>query len=71
MVCFIEEEAEVGEYDPQFLPPVAVLELPQQIATQLVLKHTVTPSTNTNLWWEPNPPVTEYFTVHLSNFCQI
>ena len=49
MVCFIEEEAEVGEYDPQFLPPVAVLELPQQIATQLVLKHTVTPSTNTNL----------------------
>ena len=42
MVCFIEEEAEVGEYDPQFLPPVAVLELPQQIATQLVLKHSHT-----------------------------
>ncbi len=35
---FVEEEAEVGEDDPQLLPAVAVLELAQQVAAQLVLQ---------------------------------
>ena len=33
----VEEETEVGEDDPQLLPSIAVLELTQQVATQLVL----------------------------------
>ena len=37
VVCFVEEETEVGEDDPELLPAVAVLELPQQVAAQLVL----------------------------------
>lgn len=37
LVCFVEEQAEVGEDDPQFLPPVAVFELPQQVPRELVL----------------------------------
>ena len=38
LVLFVEEETEVCEDDPQFLPAVAVLELTQQIAAQLILK---------------------------------
>lgn len=38
LICFEEEEAEVGEDDPQLLPAIAVLELPQEVPTQLVLK---------------------------------
>lgn len=34
---FVEEQAEVGEDDPQFLPAVAVLEFPQQVSGELVL----------------------------------
>ena len=37
LISFVEEEAEVGEDNPQLLPAVAVLELAQKIATQLVL----------------------------------
>lgn len=37
LVRFVEEQAEVGEDDPQFLPAVAVLELPQQVSGELVL----------------------------------
>ena len=37
LISFVEEEAEVGEDNPQLLPTVAVLELAQKIATQLVL----------------------------------
>ena len=37
LVVFVEEEAEVGEGNPQLLPAVAVLELAQQVTTQLVL----------------------------------
>lgn len=37
LVCFVEEQAEVGEDDPQFLPAIAVLELPQQVSRELVL----------------------------------
>ena len=33
----VEEETEVGEDDPQLLPAIAVLELTQQVTTQLVL----------------------------------
>ena len=35
---FVEEQAKVGEDDPQLLPAVAVLELAQQVAAQLVLQ---------------------------------
>jgi hypothetical protein len=38
LVGFVEEEAEVGENHPQFLPTVAGLELSQQVPTQLILK---------------------------------
>jgi len=38
LIGFVEEEAEVGEDDPELLPAVAVLELAQQEAAQLVLK---------------------------------
>ncbi len=34
----VEEEAEVGEDHPEFLPAVAVLKLPQQVTWQLVLE---------------------------------
>lgn len=36
-MCLVEEQAEVGEDNPQFLPAIAVLELPQQIPRELVL----------------------------------
>lgn len=36
-MCLVEEQAEVSEDDPQFLPAIAVLELPQQIPRELVL----------------------------------
>lgn len=32
LVGLVEEEAEVGEDDPQFLPAVTVLELTQQVS---------------------------------------
>ena len=38
LIRLVEEEAEVGENHPQFLPTVAVLELAQQVTAQLVLK---------------------------------
>ena len=38
LIRFVEEEAEVGEDDPQLLPAIAVLELAQEVATQLVLQ---------------------------------
>lgn len=31
LVSLIEEQAEVGENDPEFLPAIAVLKLPQQV----------------------------------------
>lgn len=34
---FVEEQAEVGEYHPQLLPAIAVLELSQQVPRELVL----------------------------------
>jgi len=37
-VSLVEEQAEVGEDHPEFLPAVAVLELPQQVTRQLVLR---------------------------------
>ena len=30
--CFVEKQAEVGKDDPQFLPSIAVLEFPEQVA---------------------------------------
>lgn len=38
LVGLVEEEAEVGEDDPELLPAVTVLELPQQVTRQLVLR---------------------------------
>lgn len=38
LVRFIEEHAEVGEHNPKLLPPVAVLEFPQEVSRQLILK---------------------------------
>lgn len=40
LVCFVEEQAEVGENDPELLPAIAVLELPQQVPRELVLART-------------------------------
>lgn len=37
LVRFVEEQTEIGEDDPQFLPAIAVLELPQQVSRELVL----------------------------------
>lgn len=34
---FVEEQTEIGEDDPQFLPAIAVLKLPQQVSRELVL----------------------------------
>lgn len=31
LVSLVEEQAEVGEHDPKFLPAIAVLELPQEV----------------------------------------
>lgn len=33
----VEEEAKVGEDHPELLPAITVLELPQQVARELVL----------------------------------
>lgn len=38
LMCLIEEQAEVGENDPEFLPTVTVLELPQEVTRELVLQ---------------------------------
>lgn len=38
LVRLVEEETEVGEYDPELLPAVAVLEFAQQETAQLILK---------------------------------
>lgn len=51
LVCFVEEQAEVGEDDPQFLPAVAVLELPQQVSRELVLAQNKKKKKTTNLPW--------------------
>lgn len=37
LVSLVEEQAEVGKDNPELLPPVTVLELPQEVARQLVL----------------------------------
>lgn len=37
LVSLVEEQAEVGKNNPEFLPPITVLELPQEVARQLVL----------------------------------
>lgn len=37
LVGLIEEQAEVGEDDPEFLPAGAALELTQQVTTEQVL----------------------------------
>lgn len=37
LVSLVEEQAEVGENDPEFLPAIAVLELPQEVTWELVL----------------------------------
>ena len=36
MMGFVEEQAELGEDDPQLLPPVRILELPQQVPAHVV-----------------------------------
>lgn len=38
LVWLVEEEAEVGEHHPEFLPTVAVFELSQQVSRELVLE---------------------------------
>lgn len=38
-MSLVEEQAEVGEDHPELLPAVAVLELPQEVTGQLVLRH--------------------------------
>lgn len=38
LVGLVEKEAEVGEDHPEFLPPVTVLELSQQVPGELVLE---------------------------------
>lgn len=38
LMSLIEEQAEVGENDPEFLPTVTVLELPQEVTRELVLQ---------------------------------
>jgi len=38
LVLFVEEQTEICEDHPQFLPPIAVLKLTKQIAAQLILK---------------------------------
>lgn len=47
---FVEEQTEIGEDDPELLPTVAVLELPQQISTQLVLGNKIKSSSNQILY---------------------
>lgn len=42
LVCFVEEQGEVGENHPEFLPAVAVFKLSEQISWELVLSGTVT-----------------------------
>ncbi len=37
LVSLVEEQAEVGENNPEFLPAVTVLELPQEVTWELVL----------------------------------
>ena len=36
MMGFVKEQAELGEYDPQLLPPVRILEFSQQVPTHVV-----------------------------------
>ena len=38
LITFVEEQTEISEDNPEFLPAIAVLELSQQVATKLVLK---------------------------------
>lgn len=37
LMGFVEEQAEVGKNNPEFLPAVAVFELSEQVARELVL----------------------------------
>ena len=43
---FVEVQAEVCEYDPELLPAVAVLELAQQVARQLILQRSLVNRSN-------------------------
>lgn len=38
LMRFVEEHTEVGEYNPELLPPVAVLEFSQKVSRELILK---------------------------------
>lgn len=37
LVSLVEEQAEVGENNPEFLPAITVLELPEEVTWELVL----------------------------------
>lgn len=39
-MSLVEEQAEVGEHNPELLPAVTVLELPQEVTGELVLHRT-------------------------------
>jgi hypothetical protein len=36
LICFIEEQTEISEHDPQLLPSIAVFELAKQITAHMV-----------------------------------
>jgi hypothetical protein len=55
---FVEVEAEVGEDNPELLPAVAVLELSQQVAGQLVLQR--------SLYTTTIPPLAFQFLIFLA-----
>ncbi len=41
LMCFVEEQGEVGENHPEFLPAITVFKLSEQISWELVLSDTV------------------------------
>lgn len=36
LIGLVEEQTKVGKHNPEFLPTIAILEFPQEIATQLI-----------------------------------
>ena len=50
---FVEEQAEIGEDHPEFLPAIAIFELSQQVSRKLVLKEMFADVS------VPGPPATE------------
>lgn len=40
-MSLVEEQAEVGENNPEFLPTIAVLEFPKEVTRELVLQRGV------------------------------